>query len=92
MIQLSSIVFASSDLLSTELDGELVMMDLVSGQYISLDRIGTEIWRGLAQPRKVAELCQALGERYEAPAEEIERDVLALLVRMEENKLIRVQS
>jgi len=92
MIQLSSIVFASSDLLSTELDGELVMMDLESGQYISLDRIGAEIWRGLAQPRKVAELCQSLGERYEAPAEEIERDVLALLVRMEENKLIRVHN
>ena len=90
MIQLSSIVSARADLLSTEIDGELVMMDMDGGRYFNLNPIGTLIWRELEQPRKVADLCQSLGERYGAPAEEIERDVLDLLRQMDDKKLIRL--
>ncbi len=90
MIEISSTVSASSDPLSTQIDGELIMMDMESGQYFNLDRIGTVIWQELAQPRKVADLCQFLVERYEAPVSEIERDVLDLLRQMADKKLIRV--
>ncbi len=91
MIEISSTVSVCADLLSTEIDGELVMMDMDSGRYFNLDRIGAVIWRELEQPRMVADLCRSLGERYEAPAGEIERDVLDLLRQMEDKKLIRVQ-
>ncbi len=90
MIEISSTVSASSDLLSAQIDGELIMMDMDSGHYFNLDRIGTVIWQELAQPRKVADLCQFLVERYEAPFSEIERDVLDLLRQMADKKLIRV--
>ena len=36
MIEISSTVSASSDPLSTEIDGELIMMDMESGQYFNL--------------------------------------------------------
>ncbi len=91
MIQLTSIVTVNADLLSTEIDGEMVMMDMDSGRYFNLDGIGSEIWKGLAEPREVAALCRSLGERYDAPAEVIERDVLGLLGQMLDKKLIRVQ-
>lgn len=92
MIEISSTVSASADPLSTEIDGELVMMDMDSGRYFNLDRIGTVIWRELEQPRKVADLCQSLSQRYEAPASEIERDVLDLLRQMADKKLIRLHT
>lgn len=92
MIEISSTVSASSDLLSTEIDGELVMMDMESGQYFNLDQIGTVIWRELAQPRTVADLCRFLVDRYDAPAGEIERDVLDLLRQMADKKLILLHS
>lgn len=92
MIEISSTVSASADLLSTEIDGELVMMDMDSGRYFNLDRIGTVIWRELEQPRMVADLCQSLSDRYEAPAGEIERDVLDLLRQMADKKLIRLHT
>ena len=50
------------------------------------------IWRELEQPRTVADLCQSLSERYEAPASEIERDVLDLLRQMADKKLIRLHT
>lgn len=92
MIALSNVVSACPDLLSTEVDGELVMMDLDSGRYIYLDRTGSAVWRELDQPRKVADLCQSLSERYEAPPGEIERDVLELLRLMADKNLIRLHA
>lgn len=90
MITLSDIVSTCPDLLSTEIDGELVMMDMDSGRYVYLDQTGAVIWRELEQPRTVADLCQTLGERYEAPAGEIERDVLDLLRQMADQRLLRL--
>ncbi|PWC88154.1 hypothetical protein TSH100_08390 [Azospirillum sp. TSH100] len=90
MIQLSSVVSINADLLSTEIEGEFVMMDMDSGRYFNLDRIGSVIWKTLEQPREVADLCRFLGEHYEAPAEVIERDVLDLLQQMADRKLIRL--
>jgi hypothetical protein len=90
MIALSDTVSISADLLSTEIDGEIVMMDMEAGRYLYLDRIGSVIWTELAQPRTVADLCQSLAGRYAAPLEEIERDVLDLLEQMQRNDLIRL--
>ncbi len=90
MIQLSQIVSARPDLLATEIDGELVMMDMDSGRYVNLDRIGTIIWRELAAPRTVADLCKYLGEHFEASSDEIERDVLSFLDEMEIANLLRM--
>jgi hypothetical protein len=88
MIDRSNIVCARADLLSTELDDELIMMDMESGRYLALNRVGAVIWRELTEPRKVDDLCRTLEERYLAPRGEIERDVLNLLRQMEAEKLI----
>ncbi|HAE51396.1 MAG: PqqD family protein [Tistrella sp.] len=90
MIELSSVVSANPDLLATETDGELIMMDMEQGRYFNLNRISAEIWRELERPRNVTDLCRSLGERYDASAAEIERDVLDLLGQMEDQKLIRI--
>lgn len=92
MIDSSSIVSACADLLSTEIDGELVMMDMERGRYLNLNSVGAVIWRELAQPRKVADLCRTLEERYHAPSGAIERDVLDLLRQMKAEKLIRLHT
>ncbi len=90
MIALSDTVSTSADLLSTEIDGEVVMMDMDAGRYLYLDRIGSVIWAELRQPRTVTDLCRSLADRYAAPIEEIERDVLDLLEQMRRNDLIRL--
>jgi hypothetical protein len=76
--------------LATEVAGELVMMDVDSGTYFGLDAIGTDVWHRLAAPVSVAELAAALAQEYEAPAEVIERDLLDLLTRMAERRLVAV--
>lgn len=91
MIAIDSRVVANPDLLSTELDGETVMMDAESGQYFSLDAVGSRIWRDLAAPVEVAALCRRLEDEYEAPPERIREDVLRFLNHMLEKRLIQVE-
>lgn len=90
MLTLSSHIRARSDLLSSEIDGEVVMMDIESGQYFTLDAIGTRIWKAMAEAISVASLCRALEQEYDAPLPVIERDVLALLANLATQKLITV--
>ncbi|OYQ37190.1 hypothetical protein CHU95_02250 [Niveispirillum lacus] len=91
MPTLSSHIRARSDLLSTEIDGETVMMDVESGQYFTLDVIGTRIWKALADPVEVAALCRTLETEFDAPLAMIERDVLALLADLQARNLITVE-
>ena len=90
MITRSHTVSTCDGLLSAEINGELVMMDMKAGRYIYLDRLGSVIWSELERPCVVADLCRSLAERYAAPAQEIERDVLDLLEHMKRNDLIQL--
>lgn len=91
MLQLTDIVQANAEILTSEINGELVMMDIGSGQYYALDTIGNTIWQQLKQPCQVAVLCQQLGEFYDAPAKTIESDVLELLEQMLAKQVITLK-
>lgn len=78
----------SENLLTTEMDGETIMMDPEKGLYFGLDPIGTDIWRRLAAPVLVADLIAALARDYQTPAADVERDVLILLSHMAEHGMV----
>lgn len=92
MICANSRVAANPELLSTELDGETVMMDVESGQYYTLNGIGSRIWRDLSDPIDVATLCGNLEEEYDASSDVIRQDVLRFLSHMLEKRLIRIET
>jgi hypothetical protein len=76
--------------LSTEVEGEVVMMDMENGLYFGLDAIGTDIWNRLERPMTLAELTAVLAEDYAADVETIAQDVSALLRDMAENGLVEI--
>lgn len=78
----------ADDLLATEVADGMVLMDPEKGLYFGLDLIGTDIWRRLASPVLASDLVAALVRDYEAPAAQVERDVLVLLARMFEHGLV----
>ncbi len=48
------------------LDGEVVIVDQISGVYFSLTGAGAEVWGMLVEPRSLAALGDALSARYAA--------------------------
>lgn len=57
-------------------DDELVLLREGGEEYLGLEGPALAVWDLLERPRSVAEIAAELAGRYDAPAGEIERDVL----------------
>ncbi len=90
MVTIDTVLVRTDHCLSSEVGDELVMMDVESGQYFSLDAIGCDIWNRLERQVRVGDLCAALEQAYAAPLEVITADVLRLLDRMAGEGLVKV--
>lgn len=88
-ITLESVVRRSSDVMVSQVDNELVMMDIERGMYYALNPVGADIWERLAEPQQVANLCARLQQDYAVDRATCEADVLAVLNDMAENGLLQ---
>ncbi len=78
----------AKDSISTELDGETVILDIASGIYSGLDSMGTFIWDQLEHPVSVATLRDAILEKYDVTEEKCVADLLVFLKDLADNALI----
>lgn len=79
----------SDEQIGSEVDGNVVLMNLAKGHYYGLDTIGSDIWRRLEHGPEVGAMARELAEIYHHDTAEVERDVLALMEKMREQNLIR---
>jgi hypothetical protein len=84
----TSRIVAAGDQVSTELEGEAVILHLGDGIYYGLNPVGARLWSLLEEPRAVAELRDALVAEYEVDVETAERDVIDLLDELMERGLV----
>jgi len=79
----------SDDVVSRKVAGEMVLLDLASGLYYGLDPVGSRIWEVLSQNScSLEELCDVIEAEFDAPREQIERDIIGLAEQFSEKKLI----
>ena len=91
MISNTSIVVASSDQISSDLAGEVVMLNLKNGTYYGLDDVGARIWGLIQEPRPVAAVRDSILQEYDVEPDRCERDLLALLGELAAAELIEVR-
>ena len=92
MVSGSSTVVAAKDQVSSDLGGEVAILDLKAGVYYGLDAVGARIWSLIEEPRTVNEIRGILLEEYDVEPERCERDLLALLRRLADEGLVEVRS
>lgn len=90
-MQLSDLFLASDDVVSREVGGEFVLLDLASGMYFGLDPVGGRIWELLSdRAHSLAELCDVIEAEFDAPREQIESDMIEIATALREKSLIVV--
>lgn len=62
-------------LVSADMDGDLVMMSVEDGHYYGLGGIGPRIWALLETPITAPEIADAITSEYDVVRDECERDV-----------------
>jgi len=78
----------SSNIIATEVDGEMVLMSIEDGKYYGLDPIGSEIWRRLEEPKSADALTAELKDHFEGDPYAIERETLDFLDKLADNGLV----
>ncbi len=91
-ITMDSIISQIEEIVASEIDGETVMMSIENGEYYGLDLVGSEIWKHLGSPFKVADLIDALLAKYDIDRETCKKDVLVFLNELSGNKIIQVKN
>jgi hypothetical protein len=89
-ITLDTMVVQADDVISAEVEDEVVMLRMESDAYYHTDDIGAAIWLGIAEPTRVRDLCLHLMTRYEVDAETCHADVLAFLREAHSEGTVRV--
>lgn len=78
-------------LVTSNIDGEAVMMSVENGEYYGLDEIGTRIWDLLENTLSVNELVGKLTEEFEVGKDDCTRDTLEFLNDLFERNLLVVE-
>lgn len=91
-IRLESSVIRVKEVISSEVDGETMLMSLENSRYYGMDEIGSRIWNLLDEPRTVRDLCGLLTQEFDVEQGGCEQDVLTFLNQLKEDNLIIVHN
>jgi hypothetical protein len=78
----------SPDVVWRDLEGEAVLLDLVSGIYFGLNEVGTRIWQMLDEGCDVSRVIDVIASEYDADRSEVEKDLRALLGELHKRGLV----
>ncbi len=87
-MDLNQTITLSPDVISQEVSGETVLLDLESENYFGLDEVGTRIWQLIKESGDLHTIYNTLMEEYEVSAEQLQQDLDALLGEIEKLGLI----
>lgn len=86
----NAVISRNSEAIATEIDGEVVLMSLVTGRTFGLDKRGSRIWGLIEQPRAVSGVVAELLKVYDTSPEKCEADLKIFFGKLAEAQLIAV--
>ncbi len=89
-IDTETIVSRNAEITYTEMDDEIVMVNIDRGEYYGLDNIATDIWGMLEEEMRVMDLCEALSKKYSIDTGQCLEDTLPFLKEMAENEVVKL--
>jgi hypothetical protein len=93
-IELDAIYAVSEDVVSREIEGELIIVPLVAGigsmddELYTMNDTGRAIWKGLDGKKTLRTLVGELSSQFDAAPEEIRKDAVGLLEELLKRKMV----
>ena len=92
--RLDAVYAPSEDIVARSIEGELIIVPLVAGigdledELYTLNETGKAVWDRLDGKKKLKEVLAELSTEFEAPAGEIEKDLIGLLEELVRRKIV----
>ncbi|MEP4147197.1 MAG: PqqD family protein [Halioglobus sp.] len=91
-MNLNQVVTLSPDVISQEVSGETVLLDLNSENYFGLDEVGTRIWQLIESSGNLQEIYDTMLDEYEVEADQLLDDMEQLVVDIEKAGLVTLKA
>jgi hypothetical protein len=91
MISVNSAIVASTEQVSCEVAGEIVILSLSDAVYYGLDEVGARIWSLIQERRTVREICDVITSEYDVDPETCETTTIQLLSDLHTKGLVEVR-
>ena len=75
-------------LMTADMNGSAVMMDIMTGKYYNLGAVGGRIWELLEEPLTLTALVDKLTDEYDVPAKQCRADIEPFLNTLLERGLL----
>jgi len=86
----NSVVARTGGLVESQIDNEIVALNIESGVCYGLNSVGARVWQMLAAPIRVNDICRALIAEYEVDPDLCEHEVIELIMHLHAEKLVAV--
>lgn len=86
-----SMVVAKKDLVFCDLAEEAAILNIKSGVYYGLNRVGARIWNLMQEPRAVADIQNTITGEYDVEPDRCARDLFRLLDELLAEGLIELK-
>lgn len=84
----NTILSRRAGLMTADMNGSAVMMDIMTGKYYNLGQVGGRIWELLEEPMTLAALIKKLTDEYDVSATQCRTDILPFLDTLLERGLL----
>jgi len=88
---MSQTIKISVDVLSQEVSGEMVLLDLKSEEYLGLNEVGARIWQLLQDGKGLDEISDILIAEYDVSRDELNSDINQLVAELRDAGLVVVE-
>ena len=92
VVSLASRASVPDGIVFQSLQDEMVLLNLHTGVYFGLNAVGARMWQLIQahQNTPLNEVLDALVDEYDVPPDRCAGDLLTLVTRLEENRLLEI--
>lgn len=84
----TTVLARKSQIMTADMNGSTVMMDILTGKYYNLGQVGGRIWELLEQPISVGALVDRLTEEYSVSRSQCLEETMPFLRSLVERGLV----
>lgn len=78
----------NKDIIARDIQGDTVFLNMITGDYYSLNSVGTDIYNCITEEMKIDAIVKRLADKYNVETAQLNRDILDLIADLKENGII----
>lgn len=85
------IVDVPDEVVFQSVGNEIILLNMKTGSYYSLNPVGSRIWELLVEEKCTMDAFKSMSEEYDVDPEDLQRDILSLVQELRANGLLDIE-